>query len=125
MKPLAVLTALITLAIAGTGAVGQVLSPSPVSEASLTINAQNGTTEAVRVSVQSWQFVGQDHATFTIPLQGFYLAHVITGHVLATVGGNTTEHLPGDYWSIAPGAALQIKVLGEAAVLETTVVAKQ
>lgn len=125
MKLLSVFTALITLAIPATGAMGQVPTPSPVSEASLTINAKNGTPQAVRVSVQSWQLAGQGHATITIPIQGFYIAHLTSGHILGTIDGKTTEHLPGDYWTVTPGAALQVKVLGEAAVLETTVVAKQ
>jgi hypothetical protein len=35
------------------------------------------------------------------------------------------EHLPGDYWSIKAGSAMQIKVRGEAAILETITVSKQ
>jgi hypothetical protein len=125
MKPLSVLTALITLAIPANGTMGEVLSPSPVSEASSTIQARNGAPQAVHITVQSWAISGQGHATTEIPLHGFYVAHLISGHILGTIDGKTTEHLPGDYWSVAPGEALQVKVLNEGAVLETIVVAKQ
>jgi quercetin dioxygenase-like cupin family protein len=94
-------------------------------EGNATTLAENGTTQPVHISIQSWAIAGQGPAAHEIPLRGFYVAHLISGHILATIDGQNTEHLPGDYWTIKPGAAMQVKVVGEAAVLETIVTAKQ
>ena len=53
------------------------------------------------------------------------VAHLVTGQILTTIDGQTTEHLPGDYWTVKPGATMRVKAVGEVAVLETTVVAKE
>jgi len=125
MAYIAASAAFVAIAIPLAGAMAQTLAPSTVFEANTTTPAKNGTPEAVRVSVESWGIAGQDRAIHEIPLRGFYVAHLISGHILATIDGKTTEHLPGDYWTVKPGGAMQVKVLGEFAVLETTVVAKQ
>lgn len=103
-------------------ALAQTLSPSPVFEAEMTIPVKNGATEAVHINVQSWGISGQEQE---IPLRGFYLGHLLSGQILATIDGQTTQHLPGDYWTVKAGAAMRVTVIGEVAVLETTVVSKQ
>jgi uncharacterized cupin superfamily protein len=122
----AVVTAAIVAidAIAGSlpGALAQALSPTPVYEGDTTIQAKNGAAQAVHINVQSWQISGQEQE---IPLRGFYVAHLLSGQILATNDGQTTQHLPGDYWTVKAGAATRVKVVGEVAVLETIVVSKQ
>jgi hypothetical protein len=100
------------------------LHPGSESKATMTIQSKAGTPEAVSVSVQLWAASNQDRAGYEIPLRGFYLARVISGAVSATIGGRTVHHLPGDFWSVKPGAVMVVKALGEGAVLETTTVSK-
>jgi hypothetical protein len=122
MTKCAVVTAAVAIVGSLPGAMAQALSPTPVYEANTTIPAKNGATEAVHISVQSWAIVGQEQE---IPVQGFYVAHLLSGQILATIDGQTTQHLPGDYWTVKAGAAMGVKTVGEVAVLETTVVSKQ
>jgi hypothetical protein len=103
-------------------AMAQTLSPTPVFDGNTTIPAKNGATQAVHINVQSWAIAGQEQE---IPLQGFYLAHLLSGRISATIDGQTTQHLPGDYWTVKAGSAMRVEVVGEVAVLETTVVSKQ
>ena len=124
-KRVAAITAWVSIAILVAGAMAQTLSPSPVFEGNTTTPAKNGTPEAVRVSVQSWGLAGKDHATHEIPLRGFYVAHLVSGSISTTIDGETTKQPPGAYWTVKAGATMQVKLLGEVAVLETTVVAKQ
>jgi quercetin dioxygenase-like cupin family protein len=121
-KHAAVITALLAVVGPSPGAIAQALSPSPVYEANTTVPAKNGATEAVHVSVQSWGISGPEHE---IPLRGFYVAHLLSGQISATIDGQTTQHLPGDYWTVRAGAAMRVRVVGEVAVLETTVVSKR
>jgi quercetin dioxygenase-like cupin family protein len=93
-----------------------------VYEGNTTIPAKNGATQAVHVSVQSWGIAGPEHE---IPLPGFYVAHLLSGQILATIDGQTTQHVPGDYWTVKAGAAMRVEVVGEVAALETIVVRKQ
>ena len=104
------------------GTMAQVLSSTPVFEGTTTMLGKNGATQAVQIAVQSWAITGQERE---IPLRGFYVAHLITGQISATVDGKTTAHLPGDYWTVKAGATMQVKVVGEVAVLETTVIVKE
>jgi hypothetical protein len=39
--------------------------------------------------------------------------------------GQTTNHLPGDYWTVKLGATMTVKALGEYAMFETIVLAKE
>ena len=121
-KCIAFTTAFVAAVGPSPGAIAQALSPTPVFEANTTIPAKNGATQAVHINVQSWGISGQEQE---MPLNGFYVAHLLSGQILATVDGQTRQHLPGDYWTVKAGAAMRVKVVGEVAVLETTVVSKQ
>ena len=121
-KSIVVTIAIVAIAGPPPGAIAQGLSPTPVYEGDTTIQAKNGASEAVHVSVQSWAIAGQEQE---IPVQRFYVAHLLSGQILATIQGQTTQHLPGDYWTVKAGAAMRVKVVGEIAVLETTIVSKQ
>jgi hypothetical protein len=123
MKRVAVSAALVSIAIALVGTVAQTLSPTPVFEGNITTLAKNGAVHAVHVSVQLWGNSGG--MPDEIPLRGFYVAHLLSGQLSATVDGQTMGHLPGDYWTVKTGGTMKVKVLGEVAVLETIVVAKQ
>jgi quercetin dioxygenase-like cupin family protein len=122
LKYIAATTALVVIAGPLAGAMAEALPPTPVFEANTTIPAKNGATQAVHIVVQAWSIADKEHE---IPLHGFYVAHLLSGVISATIDGQTTEHLPGDYWSVKAGATMRVKVVGEVAVLETTVVAKQ
>jgi hypothetical protein len=82
-------------------AVSQALAPSTVFEEKTTTRAENGTAQPVRVSVQSWAFGGRENAAPEIPLRGFYVAHLLSGHVSASIDGQARDHWPGDYWVTA------------------------
>ena len=125
MTRIAISIALVALAILMADAMAEALMPSPVLESTTTTPAKDGSPQPVLVRVQSWGMAGQGHAAQQIPLRGFYLAYLLSGEISTTIDGQTNERLPGDYWDVKPGAAMQVKVLGEYAVLETTVVAKQ
>jgi uncharacterized cupin superfamily protein len=119
-KCIAATIALVAIAVPLAGAMAQALSPSAtiVFEG----NTTTGTTQAAHIVVQSWVIGGQERE---IPLGGFYVAHLLSGAISTTIDGQTTERLPGDYWTVKAGAGMRVKVVGEVAVLETTVVAKQ
>jgi quercetin dioxygenase-like cupin family protein len=106
----------------------QALLPAPVFEGKTTTPIKSGATQPVHITVQSWEIAGQRNRngpSHGIPLHGFYVAHLLSGDISTTIDGQTTKHFPGDYWTVKTGATMQVKVLGEFAVLETIVVAKQ
>jgi hypothetical protein len=112
-------------AVTSVGSAAYTLSPTPMFEGNATTPARNGATQSVHISVQAWAIAGRDYKTQEIPIRGFYIAHLISGQVAATIDGQMTEHLPGDYWSVKAGGAMQIKAIGDVAVLETIEVSKQ
>jgi hypothetical protein len=125
MKRARVITVMAAITTSLAWAAPMLLSPTSEVEGRTTIATRKGTTQGVHVSVQTWGITDQGQATQEIPLHGFYVAHLISGRISAMIGGKTTKHAPGDYWTVKPGAAMQIRVLREAAVMETTVVTKE
>jgi hypothetical protein len=121
------------------GAAAQDLTSKDIFEGGATTKTNVGaealnTTAAVaapagiHISIKSWGISGDRRGGSVpqeIPLQGFYLAHVLTGEITATIDGVTTRHSPGDYWAVKPGATMKAKALGDYAMLETTVISKQ
>jgi quercetin dioxygenase-like cupin family protein len=105
-------------------AVAQTLEPRPVFEGTVTAPVKNGAAQPANISVQSWELPNQEGAAHEIPLRGFYVAHLLSGDISTTVDGQTAAHVPGDYWTVKPGATMQVKVLSELAVLETIVATK-
>jgi hypothetical protein len=103
----------------------QTLSPALVFEGKTTTPASNGAARPAHVTVQAWKMTGPKDLTHEIPLRGFYVAHLLGGEISTTIDGQTTKRATGDYWTVKAGAAMQVNVFGEFAVLETTVVSKQ
>jgi hypothetical protein len=126
MKPAFVGTALVAALLSQAAA--QTISQVKVFEGSTTIPAKAGGTEDVHVSIQSWGISGdrrRQGAGEEIPLRGFYLAHLLSGEVSAAINGQAVQHGPGDYWTVGAGATMRVTVLGEYAMLETTVLSRQ
>src|SRR5262249_61378956 len=99
-------------------------SAPPVCEGNTPAPAKNGPAQPVHASIQLWKIAGRNGATQEIPLRGFYVAHLLAGQVLSTIDQQTSQQAPGDYWTVKADSTLQIKVLGEFAVLETIAVLK-
>ena len=106
-------------------AVAEMLSPISVFEGSTTAPSKNGTEQPINISVQSWKMSGSKNVTHEIPLHGFYIAHLRGGSILTTIGGQTSERKPGDYWAVNGETAMRVNVLGERAVMETIVVSNK
>jgi quercetin dioxygenase-like cupin family protein len=126
-KRAAAIAALLAIAVPLATAGAETLSRATVFEGETTLAATAGTTPSAHVSVQSWGIVGQrgpGGPVQEIPLPGFYVAHLLSGDISATIDGQTTRHLPGDYWTVGAGKTMQVKGLGEFSMLETIVAAK-
>ncbi len=93
------------------------LSPRSIFEGTAPAATPGG--KPVRVTVQTWAIPSRHGQLYELPLRGFYVAH------LPTVDGQTIEREPGAFWTVKSGATMQVKVLGEFAVLETIIPAKQ
>lgn len=105
-------------------AIAQELQPRPEFKGALTLPSKDGASQTANIDVQSWELPNQNGAVHELPLTGFYVAHLLSGNIAATIAGQTTNHVPGAYWTVATGATMQVKVLSEFAVLETLTVAK-
>jgi hypothetical protein len=112
------------ISAAPAGAIAQALQPTPEFEAALATATKSGATQTAKISIQSWELPNQGGTEHEIPLKGFYVAHLLSGDIAATVDGQTTKRLPGAYWAVKVGATMQVKVLSELAVLETIVPTK-
>jgi hypothetical protein len=128
MKLATISAALVAIVTPLVGAMAESLSPTKVFDGDTTTPTKGGASQVVHLSVQSWGIAGERGGKGTaqqIPLPGFYVAHLLSGDISTTIAGQTMQHLPGDYWTVKSGATMEVKVLGELAVLETIVVAKQ
>ena len=127
IKSGAIRSAAVAIAVPLSGAAAQTLSPAMEFEARTTTPAKTGTSQPAHITIQSWGLAGQRGQNGTeheIALRGFYLAHLLSGDIATTMDGQTVKRAPGDYWIVKSGATMQVKVLGEYAMLETIVVTK-
>lgn len=99
------------------------LSPRSIFEGTAPAATPGG--KPVRVTVQTWAIPSRHGQLYELPLRGFYVAHLRAGDIATTVDGQTIEREPGAFWTVKSGATMQVKVLGEFAVLETIIPAKQ
>ena len=117
--------ALIGSTLVALTAAAATISASPAVENTVTIVGPHTTTQQARISVQTWRIARQGDAPQEIPLQDFYVAHLLSGALSATVDGVTTKYMPGEYWVVKAAANMQVKPGRDLAVLETIVITKR
>jgi hypothetical protein len=100
------------------------LEATKLYEGTVATRTATGAAQPVHLAVQSWT-IANDGVAHKIPLAGFYVAHLQSGDVAATVAGETTDHRPSDFWAVKAGAIMSVKALSELAVIETIAPAKQ
>jgi hypothetical protein len=86
-----------------------------------TTSAEGVARRPIRIRFIAWELTSKRGASQEIPLKGFYLAHLLSGTVSTTIGGQTIVRQAGSFWTVGDGAEMQLKVLGEGAELETIV----
>lgn len=122
---------LITMSTFGVRA--ETLVPSEVFEGTVPMASPNAMAPAGphamaptgHVSVQTWKLSGPKEVVHELPLQGFYVAHLLSGTIATTIEGQTTNQPASGYWTVRAGATMKVSVLSELAVIETIVVTKQ
>jgi hypothetical protein len=100
------------------------LEATKLFDGAVATRTAKGAAQPVHVAVQSWT-IANDGAAHEIPLTGFYVAHLRSGDVAATVAGETTDHRPSDFWAVKAGATMSVKASSELAVIETIAPTKQ
>jgi hypothetical protein len=123
MRHLTLSAAMLAAVPLGTTLAQTALSPRSVFEGTAPAATPGG--QPVHVTSQTWAIPGRHGELYELPLRGFYVAHLQAGDVATTIDGQTTEREPGAFWTVKSGATMQVKVLGEFAVLETIVPTKQ
>ena len=82
---------------------------------------KNGAARDVRITNQVWRFPGPGEVPQELPLPGFYIAHLLSGEIAATIDGQTVKYGSGAYWSVKQGATMRIETLGQLVTIETIV----
>jgi len=120
-KRLTIITAAIAFTIAWVAAIAQIkLSATLVLETDTITQTNAGKSQPIHVAIQTWDLLSSRAGTEQeIPLSGFYVAHLVSGEVSSSVDGKPVQRKPGDYWTVAAGTRMHVKVLREFAVLET------
>lgn len=62
-----------------------------------------------RVKVYEW-VIGPRQEIANFPLEGFATIEVKAGEVQTTINGVTLDRTPGEYWTVAEGQKLRLKV---------------
>jgi hypothetical protein len=88
--------ALAANALLSTAVLAQALLPTPMFEGNVTTPAKDGTRQSAHVSIQVWVIHGEENVTQEIPIQGFYIAHLISGQISVTSDGRTVGRLPSN-----------------------------
>lgn len=124
MKHNAPIAALLFFAISAAGANAETLQANPQFEGAVPLALPEAAPQTGHVSIQTWKLSGPKDVVHEIPLQGFYIAHLLSGAIATTIDGQTVKQPASAYWTVKAGASMKVSVLGELAVIETIVVTK-
>jgi hypothetical protein len=89
----------------------------------IVVPTTSGSGHAFDIEVNRWLAVKVEGGTI-VPLQGFYVAHLLAGTVTVDVGGSSEPHREGDFWTVSQGAGMIVQIVSpsEVALLETITV---
>lgn len=124
MKYLTVSVTLLAIGLVMAGAKAATVPRATLFKGVVPAAPATGPAQSGQVSVQTWELGGPKGTAHEIPLQGFYVAHLLSGAIATTIDGQSMQQPPGAYWTVKAGATMQVKVLSEFAVIETIVVSK-
>jgi hypothetical protein len=99
------------------------LMAMPVGFSQNTLSPRNCPANVATGPGSCWDIPGSG-AAYELPLQGLYVAHLLGGRIASTIEGQTIERQSGSFWIVKTGETMQVKALGEFAVLETIVPTK-
>jgi hypothetical protein len=88
----------------------------------VSVRKANGKARHLHVSVQRWELDAEENDIRTIPIVAFSVMSVRSGRVETTIDGKTTLRVPDEFWVAKGGSKIKVRVLGENAILEATVV---
>ncbi len=91
--------------------------PTTVFDGAANAQSATGATVAVHMRLLRWEF--DSHHLQRLPLRGFYVAHLLNGEVVTTIGGLTKVRRGGDFWSVGNGERMEVAVRSEDAFVET------
>ena len=86
-------------------------APEVATRFSGMVQAKNpkGTAISLKVEVKEWT-VTRSAQAFEMPDQGFYIVHLISGHISTEIAGKTTERHSGDFWVVEKGQHMAISL---------------
>ena len=61
----------------------------------------------------------------TLPVSGFVVMSLRSGRLETIIDGTATRRAPEDFWTANEGSAVQLRVLGQNAILETITVSSK
>lgn len=82
----------------------------------------NRAPKSAQITLQLWNLEKGDDSPQTLPISGFVVVNLRSGQVETTINGVSEVRVPEDFWTLKAGSTMQIKVLGQSAMLETLIV---
>jgi hypothetical protein len=89
---------------------------------SVSVRKPNRKAERLHISVRSWELDAEENDVRTIRIVAFSVMTVRSGRVETTIDGKITLRVPDEFWAVKGGSRMKVRVLGESAILEATVV---
>jgi hypothetical protein len=82
------------------------------------VPTSKGSERIAQIMIQRWTLDDVGEGSQTIPISAFSVMSLRSGRVETTINGKTEERSPDDFWVARPGDRVQVRVIGENAVLE-------
>ncbi|HEY2446644.1 MAG TPA: hypothetical protein VGI20_12995 [Rhizomicrobium sp.] len=90
-------------------------------DGSVRIHSPRAAAETLHVIARVWQIHGRQHIA-KFPEAGFLIVHLHSGKVVTVIDGKETQRHGDDFWTVAPGSSMSLRVTSESALVETTAV---
>jgi len=71
------------------------------------IQAPAGAARSLRIEVKDWHLERTEQA-IRVPITGFYIVQLTSGHIDTELAGTRTSRRPGDIWTVASGQSMSL-----------------
>jgi hypothetical protein len=111
MKQFVISTVIILVLAASVGLAAAKQTPQQIASvcrfsAMVSVPAAGSAPTATRLEIKDWALA--DRPTFQIPVQGFYVAQLRGGTIIAKIAGKSEKHQAGDFWTVQAGQTMAV-----------------
>jgi hypothetical protein len=122
MPTLRLTSAILMTLFALPGQANQPFFSRTLFDGTATVHSAKGRGKQLHVSIRRFELDADEDGAQKMSVPNFSVMTLCGGRVATTISGYTTIRETGDFWTVRPGSVIEVRVLGESAILQALIV---